>query len=460
MNTTTTTSRSDLIFYEGSVAFILPVISGSLSFLSSSFIVWLIWRSRRNSSYHRIMAFMSVWEMIRSLCIALSTVPMPKDVIYTYYGNSYGNVKTCEVQAFLIIVGSGMALFANICLTLYYLLTIRYYVKEHTLKRYVEPIFLVLSTVLSLVLPVLFLKIEYLNPTPYEVFCNVGSYPHRCEQLKDAKQCLRGQHLSVDMLNFFRNYAISMMCIELMFFLVSMTLIVMTFYKSDVELARILKTLKPGEDDNNISPFISRRFTTKIIAQQALMYFTALVLSWIFFAVSFFKETQIISICKQIFFPLRGTLNMLIFVYHKVYAIKRCQPRMSYYTALKYLICKTKHVPEDVVSNLEMVVEQTGRRDTVAQHKKNRKLRLLSHNVSLSASSEQDYSAVDSRGSGLVFGKDGELSLFNHDGSIATYEKNEAQETKLQEFDSLSMFSHDRSDLSIEMKEMESFEVE
>jgi hypothetical protein len=342
-------------FYMGKAATVVPIVVACTSFISSAFIILIAWKSGRNTSYHRIMCFMSAWEMVRSLCIAMSTLPMPKDVIYPYYGQSFGNVKTCEAQAFLLLFGGGMTISTSVFLNLYYLLTIRYYVKEETLKKYLEPIFLIGNIAVSLVVPVTFQMSDYLNPTPYETSCAVGPYPFFCDNV--GIPCTRGEPQDMAMQNVFRNFVISFGSLEFIIFTVSMVLIISTFYKSDRELARRLKQEDntDGDHDSQLGPLRSRRFMTKIIAQQAFMYFSALVLTWIFLVLSFFQDNALIAACKQIFVPLRGTLNMIIFVHHKVYAIRISDTDLSYFQALMVLLHDTKNVPENRVSNIEMV---------------------------------------------------------------------------------------------------------
>jgi hypothetical protein len=344
----------------GKVATVVPIVVAITSFISCAFIICIVWKSGRNTSYHRIMSFMSAWEMIRSLCIAMSTLPMPKDVIYPYYGHSYGNVKTCEAQAFLLLFGGGMTISASSFLNLYYLLTIRYNVREETLRKYIEPVFLIGNTAISLVVPVTFQMNEYLNPTPYETYCAVGSYPFFCDDV--GIPCIRGQPQNMQMQNVFRNFVISFGSMEFIIFTVSMVLIISTFYKSDRELARRLKDEENSADhdqESELAPLRSRKFMTKIIAQQALMYFAALVLTWGFLVLSFFQDIVFIAACKQIFVPLRGTLNMIIFVYHKLYAIRMSETDLTYFQALMVLLDDTKNVPDDRVSNIEMVSTNT-----------------------------------------------------------------------------------------------------
>ena len=67
-----------------SIGVILSVVAGTLSFLSSSFIMMTIFRSKQNTQYHRIVFFMSFWDAIPSLCILLVTLPMPSNVSDVY----------------------------------------------------------------------------------------------------------------------------------------------------------------------------------------------------------------------------------------------------------------------------------------------------------------------------------------------------------------------------------------
>jgi hypothetical protein len=265
-------------------------------------------------------------------------------------------------------------------------------------------------------------------------------YPIPCgSQEEGATPCIRGEALSVDMQNFFRNFVVSLISIELSILIVSMLFIVMTFYKRDVELARMQKELK-GEAEELIHPLRCRRFTSKIIAQQALMYFTAMILSWLFLAISFYQETTTISVLKQIFFPLRGMMNMFIFVYHKLYALKRSQSGISYFRAFKFLMGQTKNVPEGVVSNLEIVVddtETTKRPDEKCQQQ----LGLYNLDDSLSESEpEHRYFPMRIHRCSMDFASlSGDESVCNHIGSVVPCEENQGQQGGTRDTNSVSM---------------------
>ena len=77
--------------------FIVPMVTGTLSACSSGLIIYIILRSQQKltTTYHRIMAFMSAFDIISSIFIALGTIMMPSDTVYKYAGPLLGNKVTC-----------------------------------------------------------------------------------------------------------------------------------------------------------------------------------------------------------------------------------------------------------------------------------------------------------------------------------------------------------------------------
>jgi hypothetical protein len=64
---------------------IVPRVTGFLSAISSMLIMYVIVRSSRGLStiYHRIMFCMSVFDIFTSVAMGLTTLPMPKDDLWT-----------------------------------------------------------------------------------------------------------------------------------------------------------------------------------------------------------------------------------------------------------------------------------------------------------------------------------------------------------------------------------------
>lgn len=77
-----------------------------LSTLSSLVIIYIISRSTVSfgSVYHHII-FGSVADILQSIAMALTTLPMPMEMIYEQFNGLIvvGNNKTCSIQGFLFI---------------------------------------------------------------------------------------------------------------------------------------------------------------------------------------------------------------------------------------------------------------------------------------------------------------------------------------------------------------------
>ena len=93
---------------------IVPRLTGVLSAISSSLIIFLIFRSasRASTIYHRIMFAMSVFDIMGSLAMAFTSILMPKEMpleeelgLLSWPGARYGNTFTCNVQGFLATFG-------------------------------------------------------------------------------------------------------------------------------------------------------------------------------------------------------------------------------------------------------------------------------------------------------------------------------------------------------------------
>jgi hypothetical protein len=116
----------------------VPRISASLSLFGSSMIICDILRdkNKRGSVFHGLMVAMSVFDIFSSIAWALSTLPIPE---YEFgepsaiYG-AKGNKATCKTQAFFIQLGY-TSIFYNMSLSFYFLLVVRYGMRESQLKK-------------------------------------------------------------------------------------------------------------------------------------------------------------------------------------------------------------------------------------------------------------------------------------------------------------------------------------
>ena len=83
---------------------VITIISASISIIASALVIYIILRSMkglRKSVYHRIMFGMNAADILQSTAIAFTTLPMPKDMIYSFKGVVIGNHTSCQFRVSL-----------------------------------------------------------------------------------------------------------------------------------------------------------------------------------------------------------------------------------------------------------------------------------------------------------------------------------------------------------------------
>lgn len=101
----------------------------SLSTLASFLLIIIIYRSKTKmgSVYHRIMFGMSFFDIVQSLAMAFTTLPMPTCMIYDQFeGLIIGTEDSRKAHGFMFLIGSMTATTYNAMLCLYYLCALRY----------------------------------------------------------------------------------------------------------------------------------------------------------------------------------------------------------------------------------------------------------------------------------------------------------------------------------------------
>ncbi len=197
-------------FYFSGLAHVIATVTGSISAVSSSVIMYVILKSQAklSTAYHRIMFFMSFWDICVSISIALTTIPMPKNIdeTYIFHGPSYGTIRTCEVQGFIYYLGTTFCVESTCILCIFYMCVIRYEMTDETVKRRLLPISFLCSCVCSISIPSYMLWNKLLNPQPFDNFCSCAPFPSECyfksgeehddgsDQLGEetSVQCIRG----------------------------------------------------------------------------------------------------------------------------------------------------------------------------------------------------------------------------------------------------------------------------
>ncbi len=151
----------------------VTVTTASISMLCSGLIIFVILRSseKLTTTYHRILSFMSFFDIIYSLAIALTTLPMPRDVneTYPFAGIALGNATTCEIQGYTQTIATTLVNWGGTILSTYFLLRIGLKVPQRIIACYIEPILYLFSLLVTLIVGYLFYTSQLYNPVPYVV---------------------------------------------------------------------------------------------------------------------------------------------------------------------------------------------------------------------------------------------------------------------------------------------------
>lgn len=302
----------------------IPAVSGAISIFSSLLVMYIIFRSDRklSSPYHQLMFFMSFWDIITSTSMALTTIPMPRDVIYPFEGNSYGNVSTCEVQGFLYQMGSSYVMCSNAHLNIFFLCTIRFGMQEEKIKKKLFPVCLVISTLISVPYPIFLLNKKLINPLPYDSWCGAYPLPANCINSMNTSEieCIRGDSASAHISHIFKIFVLGLAFTILV---ISMTMILQTVYVNDLDM---YKSQAGNEDDSDISManpehdqlYSESLKTTRRILIQALMYIASFFLCWTpvgLACIGVLPRSG--EVFRLLFHPLQGFFSAFIFVYSK-----------------------------------------------------------------------------------------------------------------------------------------------
>jgi len=121
------------------VLFALPMLSGTLSILGSSTVICILLRDGRRKLkrvYHRLLLVYSGIDCVVSFNYALSSLVVPVGTPNTF--GALGNWKSCQASGFLLQFAQSLGLYSAF-LCVYYLMILRYKVREETIAKRIEP---------------------------------------------------------------------------------------------------------------------------------------------------------------------------------------------------------------------------------------------------------------------------------------------------------------------------------
>ncbi len=333
--------------------------SASASVIGSSMIILLILRSDRKLTkvYHRIMFGMSFFDLLQSIFISLSTLLMPKNMIYDQFdGIVAGTTGTCDMQGFMIIFASFCTLLFNPILCIYYLCSIRFKIKDDRFSRVIEPVMYFTVIAFCLIVTTAGLLYGQFNPSPTTYpWCGISRYPWWCTE--DLTECAyeRGDYeKSVPMLKA-GNAAV---VLGAMVVIVSMIAVTLHIYCQERMLKAIAYSSLTDRDQNRFRLYKKNMMYTKDAVISALLYTVVFFTVWHYPFIRIFRgnanEVRAEQVLRLIFRPSQGFFNLIIFIYHKVRNIKTHCPNISVREAF-FKAFGHESEPEYIVSNLTMV---------------------------------------------------------------------------------------------------------
>jgi len=307
-------------------------LSAPLSILGSGLVIYVIFYERHslaNSVYHRLMLGMSILDFLCSTSlIVFGPWAIPEDIDYVYNGR--GNFTTCSISGFFLNLIFG-TMFYSATLAVYFLLVIRYRIREKWIARYIEPVGHCLAIGQPLLTGIFGLVYEMINPMAVlPGWCWFNDYPSECLEDDDV-ECLRGKtvppvaFLAAGPLMFVLIFAV---------IAVSMILIVLKVRETERRIQRYA-----GQSDQNYE-------RTKEVGRQAILYIASFLLTY--FPIGGSQVTHNSSISVKFLFAflvktlssMQGLFNAIVFLRNQYRALT-AQGQSLYF--LRNLIVHDKH---------------------------------------------------------------------------------------------------------------------
>jgi hypothetical protein len=190
----------------------------------------------------------SLADCMASLAISMTTLPMPRGVIYPFAGKSFGNTATCVIQGSAYLIGNTFVFCMSFLLNIFYLFTLTtggcFFCcccfnamtrrrmtgrMQENFKWFIEAPLFIISFLVGFLLPMIYFDSEIINPSPNDTFCSIYSYPQGCNKV-DTPSCRGGD---IDIRSKFAKAYVPIMAITFMTLIATMFLIVISFHNNE-----------------------------------------------------------------------------------------------------------------------------------------------------------------------------------------------------------------------------------
>lgn len=156
---------------------LLPIPSSILSIIGSSIIIHLVYKASQRGPYMRILFGMSICDLITSLAWAIQGFVMPAATSQRVW--AFGNDASCTAIGFLTQFAFSGFLYYGM-LSYYYVLTIRWGVRDAKFSKYVEPWMHVISVGYPLITASVGAAMGFFHENELGIGCWINDYPRNC----------------------------------------------------------------------------------------------------------------------------------------------------------------------------------------------------------------------------------------------------------------------------------------
>jgi len=240
---------------------------------------------------HRIMLAMSAFDVLSSAGLAASTLPFPQESLI--YG-SMGNMTTCKVQYFVVVLGLAVPMYnASRCL-LFYLSSIHYRPHQRHFATKIEPYLHTASVLIPLTIATVPVVMDDVSTRyPYIGECGIS---------RDSPMIW------------------SIMVVPSLSFCVCS-------YSLVGVCRNVRKKANKIRRHSCVATQMQHRQSEKSEhVQQAILYTAAFAITFLFPAMNFFGSYFPIEIMIGILYPLQGFWNFLLYIRPNVMKMKKTTP--------------------------------------------------------------------------------------------------------------------------------------
>lgn len=298
---------------------VVPKIVTVPSFLGSVYIVQHVLknRERRSRTYHRLLLGMALHDCLFAVWTFGSSWWIPSETPGVF-GN-IGNQTTCTVSGFIAQAAGLTSILYNGMLTLYFLLTIRFAVRERKSKR-IEPFMHVTAIAVGWGIAIAGLPLTLYNS--FGPNCWIAQYPYGCKETLrygDEATCTRGDNASLYRIVFYHAELWSVWIFS------AFSMFTIFLYIRKNELAT--KKYQPSDtmdslavSSNRESPSLKPMKGARLFSGQALFFISVFCWTWIWSMVNWVVQLRRGYIYRPVLYlqvicvPGQGLCNFLAYV--------------------------------------------------------------------------------------------------------------------------------------------------